>query len=112
MSQNFPNPFNPETKFGFTVGDPPACTDSKQHVVTLQIFNALAQPYAVPVLLSGPGVAGGRKIHKLSLGCGNYVAHWDGFLSGTRRKAASGNYVYTLEIDGRVVATRRMMVTK
>ncbi len=112
LSQNYPNPFNPETDIGFTVGDPPACTDSKPHVVTIKIFNALAQVYAIPQIMVGPGVAGGQQVNKLTLYCGSFKAHWDGYVMGTKRKAASGGYLYSLEIDGREVARKRMMITK
>src|SRR5215216_2287214 len=46
----YPNPFNPEIRIPFTVGDS-GCTDAGlQHEVTIQIKNVLAQVIAIPVL--------------------------------------------------------------
>src|SRR5690349_4922485 len=66
LGQNFPNPFNPETKLPFSVGDPPSCTDQgKQHRVSLKIYNLLHQLVAVPVLQGGSNA--GQPLNNLSL---------------------------------------------
>jgi len=50
LGQNYPNPFNPEAFFPFDVRVD-ECTDgSRQHVVTLKIYNVLMQPIATPTL--------------------------------------------------------------
>ena len=97
LSQNYPNPMNPETWIKFTVGDFPACTEpGRKYVVTLKILNAITQLIAIPVVQQGDG----RQLNKLQLTCGQYTAYWDGFLIGRRQKAPSGTYPYFLEVDG------------
>ena len=113
LGQNYPNPFNPETRIPFAVGDPPNCTEpSRLHRVTLRVYNLLAQLVAVPVLQGGSGdVAGGVEIEGLPLTCNQYVAYWDGKDRRTGREAASGIYLYRLEVDGRAVV-KKMIVAK
>ena len=113
LGQNFPNPFNPETRIPFAVGDPPTCEDSSRpHKVTLRIYNLLAQLVAVPVLQGGTGdVAGGAEIENLTLTCNQYTAYWDGKDRRTGREVASGIYLYRLEIDGKAIV-KKMIVAK
>jgi hypothetical protein len=93
LGQNFPNPFNPETRIPFGI----ECADGAggEHVVSVHIYNVLAQLVAVPVL-EGPGQAA----ENLRLPCGSFVAFWDGKMRGTGREAASGIYIYELVVDG------------
>lgn len=113
LGQNYPNPFNPETHIPFSVGDAPTCSNpGKQHRVSLAVFNVLSDMVAVPVLQGGTsGVAGGQPLEKLSLPCGEYVAFWDGKVQATGREAASGVYLYRLEVDG-VPLVKKMIVVK
>jgi hypothetical protein len=113
LGQNYPNPFNPETHIPFTVGDAPTCSDpGRLYRVSLKIFNILSDVVATPVLQGGAnGVAGGQPLEKLSLPCGEYVAYWDGKVQATGREAASGVYLYKLEVDG-VPLVRKMMNAK
>ncbi len=112
LGQNYPNPFNPETRFNFGVGDPPVCTEAgKLHRVTVKIFNQIAQLVAVPVLQGGGAVAGGQPLENLSLPCGEYIAYWDGKVQSTGREAASGIYLYRLEVDG-VPMVKKMINVK
>ena len=112
LGQNYPNPFNPETRIPFVVGDPPTCSDSKPHRVTLRVYNLLAQLVAVPVLQGGTGdVAGGVGIENLALTCNQYTAYWDGKDRRTGREVASGIYLYRLEIDGKPIV-KKMIVAK
>ncbi|HKS05033.1 MAG TPA: hypothetical protein VJR92_01860 [Gemmatimonadaceae bacterium] len=110
LSQNVPNPPKPDTRITFTVGDHPRCGDDREYKVSLRIYNVLAQLYAVPVLQlagdRGPALDGVR------LKCGEYTAYWNGKQRTGREDAAPGVYRYSLEIDGRVVATRTMTVSK
>ena len=109
LGQNYPNPFNPETKIPFSVGDPPTCPDQgKQHRVTLKIYNLLQQPVAIPVLQGGNNA--GQPLQNLSLRCGEYIAYWDGKMIGTGREAASGVYLFRLEVDGRPLVVKGFSV--
>jgi hypothetical protein len=56
-------------------------------------------------------MAGGQPLDKLSLPCGEYVAYWDGKIQATGREAASGVYMYRLEVDG-VPSVKKMVVVK
>lgn len=110
LGQNYPNPFNPETSFPFAVGDP-ACTDpTRQYRVSIRIYNLLAQVVAVPVLRGSS--ASGERVENLTLGCGEYTAYWDGKYLNSSREAASGVYLYRLDVDGRVEGVRKLLVTK
>lgn len=116
LGQNYPNPFNPETTIPFTIGDS-SCSDGGQpHVVSLRIYNILAQMVAVPVLqggssTSGAGAATGRPVDHLSLTCGQYSAYWDGKILNTNTEVPSGVYVYELVIDGQRIM-KKMFVAK
>ena len=115
LEQNTPNPMNPETWIKFTVGDYPTCTNSSlRHAVSLTIYNTLGQRYAIPVLLQAgtASVAGGQPLSKLPLACGSYQAYWNGKIIGSQKEAASGVYQYHLEIDGRIIGARKMLVIK
>ena len=113
LKQNFPNPFNPETRIPFDIGDPPTCSEpSRQYRVSLRIYNLLAQLVAVPLLQGGSGgVAGGEPLENKLLTCNSYTAYWDGKVSGTNREAASGVYAYRLEVNGTPI-TRKMTIRK
>jgi hypothetical protein len=112
LGRNYPNPFNPETSIPFSVGDPPSCTDGgKQYRVSLRIYNILPQLVAVPVLQRGGGaVSGGQPLDNVLLPCGDYVAYWDGKVRDTGREAASGVYVYRLEVDGKTLVDKMIAV--
>lgn len=87
LSQNFPNPFNPETQIRFNL--------SKPGNVKLMIFNALGQ--RVVVLEDG------------CLSAGPHTAVWDGknFSGGA---AASGIYYYRLELEGKTRVMKMIML--
>ena len=111
LGQNYPNPFNPDTRFQFSVGD--ASCVGERHRVTIRIYNLVAQVVAIPKVQGSSATAsGGELIENLVLECGNYVAYWDGKYQGTSREAASGVYLYRLEIDGRTAAVGRMFLGK
>lgn len=113
MDQNYPNPFNPETRIPFSVGDVPNCEGSNRlYRVTLKVYNLLAQQVAVPVNQAEGGVAGGQPIESLPLPCGRYVAYWNGKYQNSERDVASGIYIARLEVDGRMAAVKKMLVTK
>jgi hypothetical protein len=108
LGQNYPNPFNPETFIPF--GIECSAESGRLYRVSVRIFNILAQPVATPVLRGGAdGVAGGQPLENVSLPCGSYIAYWDG-KGRDGREAASGVYLYRIEVDGRPVLARKMFV--
>jgi hypothetical protein len=104
LGQNFPNPFNPQTRIPFGI----TCADGGggDHVVSVRIYNVLAQLVAVPVV-EGPG----QPADNLKLPCGSFVAFWDGKVRNTGREAASGIYIYELVVDGERSA-KKMFIAK
>lgn len=113
LGQNYPNPFNPETTIPFSIGGAPTCSDlGRQYRVSLKIYNVLAQLVATPVLQGGSAsVAGGQPLAGVLLTCGQYTAYWDGKYMNNGREVASGVYMYRLEIDGKPII-RKMIVMK
>ena len=96
LRQNYPNPFNPDTRIPFSVV---GCEGSvSQRVVSVRIYNVLAQLVAVPHLEGS--AAPDRPLQNLTLPCGDYVAFWDGKVLGSGREAASGVYLIELVVDG------------
>jgi hypothetical protein len=115
LGKNYPNPFNPATSFPFDV-DPDVCTDGSQiHVVSLQIYNLLMVPIAVPVLQGiqststtpFPEEWRGQPLRNLRLGCGRYVGFWDGNLP-SGKEAPSGPYIAQLFIDKKKAGTLKI----
>ena len=95
LGQNYPNPFNPVTRIPFEI--PCGETGGKTAVVSLQVYNVLAQLVAIPRLEGEIGLM--RPMTNLTIPCGSYVAVWDGkTLSG--REAASGVVTYVLTTNG------------
>ena len=110
LGQNFPNPFNPETRIPFEIGcssDP-----SQQFKVSVRVYNLLAQFVAMPVLQGGTGnVAGGQPRENGLLTCGQYTASWTGNYRNTSNEVASGIYMYVIEVDGQRTV-KKMLVAK
>jgi hypothetical protein len=109
LEQNYPNPFNPETTIPFTLGEE-LFVDGRPAVVSVRIFNVLAQFVASPVALghtSGEGV----EVDQLEyLQPGRYQAFWDG-TDQMGRQVASGIYLLQMTVNGQF-ATRKMYVMK
>jgi hypothetical protein len=104
LGQNYPNPFRPETFIPFTIED---CNGpGGHHVVSLRIYNVLAQLVATPVLHGAD-----KPLASLKLSCGEYTGYWDGKVSKSRRRAATGVYVYELVVDGER-SSRKMFMAK
>lgn len=88
LSQNFPNPFNPETWIPYQLA-----SDAK---VVLHIYDTQ-----------------GRRIYSQTLGyqkAGPHTAYWDG-RNSAGEPAASGIYFYSLEA-GTFQATRKMLIQR
>ena len=108
LHRNYPNPFNPETTIPFSL-DYVLWEGGEQPVVSLRIYNILAQLVAVPILQGS-----GEPLVNVSLGwngTGEYAAYWDGRVVGTGREAASGVYVYQLVVNGQA-QSKRMTIVK
>jgi hypothetical protein len=108
LHRNYPNPFNPETTIPFTLGFE-LWADGQPPVVSLRIYNILAQLVAVPILQGS-----GEQLDNVALtwnGTGEYSAYWDGKVLSTGRDAASGVYVYQLTVDGQTI-TKKMTIVK
>lgn len=112
LGQNYPNPFNPETRIPFVVGNPTNCQTErgKTYRVTMKIFNLLAQLVAVPVLKGGDGKSDGERLDNLNLTCKPYTAYWDGKDLTGKREVGSGVYLYKLEVDGKAVVKKMVIV--
>src|SRR5437016_10804045 len=106
--QNRSNPFNPATTIPFRVSGE-LFLKGHRPVVSLRIFNVLAQLVAIPILRGS-----GKALDSLALSCPtafgcNYNAYWDGYVTSTGKLASSGVYIYQLEIDGKR-STRKILV--
>ena len=96
LGRNFPNPFNPETFIPFQL-KAELFIGGQRPVVSLKIYNVLAQLVAVPIVQGS-----GERLDNAALvwnGTGEYTAYWDGRIQGTDREAASGVYVYQLVVQ-------------
>lgn len=107
LHRNYPNPFNPETTIPFSL-DQSLWAAGRNPVVSLRIYNVLAQLVAVPILQGS-----GEPLSDLAVvwnGTGEYQAYWDGKILGTDREAASGVYVYQLVVDGQSVSKKMSII--
>ena len=92
LSQNFPNPFNPETKIQFDI---PGTRTTKANT-RLAIYNASGQLVRVLVdEMRAPG---------------SYEVQWDG-RDNLGQFVASGIYIYKL-ISGDFVSTKKMILLR
>ena len=112
LLQNYPNPFNPATTIPFRLNED-LFRDGRRPVVSLRIYNVLAQLVAVPSLQNS-----GQPLENVELECRDphdgvcdFSAYWDGHYINTTREAASGVYVYQLVVNGQR-SSRRMIVMK
>lgn len=108
LKQNSPNPFNPETTIPFVLSE--ELWEVDRPVVSLRIYNVLAQIVAIPVLQGT-----GEKFENIALdwnGTGEYEAFWDGKVLDTGREAPSGVYVYQIIVNGRAAGSKKMTVIK
>lgn len=112
LLQNYPNPFNPATTIPFRLSQD-LFRDGQRPVVSLRIYNVLAQLVAIPSLQ-----ASGQRLDNVELECREvrdgfceFSAYWDGHYINSEREAASGVYVYQLIVNGQR-NSRRMIVMK
>ena len=104
LGQNYPNPVSLETHIPFSL----ACGEGTptDHVVSVRIYNVLAQLVAIPVVHGRSAV-----LDNIRLPCGEYVGYWDGKVRNGRRNAAPGTYIYELVVDGERSA-RKLLVDR
>jgi hypothetical protein len=100
--------FNPATTIPFKVSGE-LFLKGHRPVVSLRIYNVLAQLVAIPILRGT-----GKALDSLALSCPTtmgcaYSAYWDGYVGNTGKQAMSGVYIYQLVIDGKRV-TRKIVV--
>ena len=112
LRQNYPNPFNPATTIPFRLSEE-LWQGGRRPVVSLRIFNVLAQLVAIPSLQ-----ASGLRLDNVELECLNprdgfceFSAYWDGFYLNSAQEAASGVYLYQLVVNGQRTS-RKMIVVK
>ena len=112
LKQNYPNPFNPATTIPFSLSED-LFAGGRRPIVTLRIYNVLAQLVAIPSLQ-----ASGQPLENVQVECRDphdgvcdFSAYWDGHYINSTREAASGVYVYQLVVNGQR-ASRRMIVMK
>ena len=110
LKQNYPNPFNPATTIPFALSAD-LFANGHRPVVSLKIYNVLAQVVATPILQGS-----GEQVDNLQLSCSSatecsFSAYWDGNVRSTGQQAASGVYIYQLVVDGRRF-TKKMIIMK
>lgn len=94
LRDNYPNPFFPSTTIPFDIS-PELCERGHQPLVSLKVYNVLAQVVAIPILLD----ANGERLDGLHLRCGTHEAYWDGKLLHTNRELTPGVYYAQLVVD-------------
>jgi hypothetical protein len=108
LKRNYPNPFNPETTIPFELEESEFFADGHQPLVSLRIYNVLAQLVAIPILQGS-----GEPLDNVRLawnGTGEYSAYWDGRIMGTDVEAPSGVYVYQLTVDSQRFSERMTII--
>ena len=88
LQQNFPNPFNPSTTIKYSL--------PKSSNVEVQIFNSIGQRI--------------KTLVNQFQNNGDHTLQWDGN-NDSGQKAASGTYIYQINVDGRL-QTKKMMLLK
>jgi hypothetical protein len=112
LLQNYPNPFNPATTIPFRLSEG-LFANGRRPIVSLRIYNVLAQLVAVPSLQASGERLDGVEVEcrELRGGFCEFSAYWDGKYLNSAREAASGVYVYQLTVNGRRLS-RRMVIIK
>lgn len=98
LEPNYPNPFNPETRIPFILGDD-LFSSGQPVVVSMRIYNLLQQPVAVPVALRHSSGDRTPLIQLEYTAAGRYEAFWDGKDFGGHQ-VASGPYFVQITVNG------------
>ncbi len=89
LEQNFPNPFNPTTSLEFRL--------PQDAIIRLDVFSMLGEYIAT--------------VAKGNFAAGTHTVLWNGH-NEKGEAVSSGMYLYRLDIDGRVLTTRKMVLLK
>ena len=109
LEQNFPNPFDTETRIPFALGENLFEGDGSV-VVSVRIFNVLRQLVAIPTALDHPMRPGDRALDLRYDQPGRYMLYWDGQdMQGD--PVSSGIYFCQIVADG-ARAVRKMVVIR
>lgn len=106
LGENTPNPFFPATSVPFII-HAEVCARGHEPLVSLKIYNVLAQVIAIPSLQGAPA----EVLDQTRLKCGAYTAVWDGKLLDGKNEVTPGIYYYQLVVDGQRY-TRKMIVRR
>ena len=106
LKENYPNPFSTSTTIPFLISTE-LCARGHQPLISLKIYNVLAQAVAIPILSNSSG----ERLDSLRLRCGDHEAFWDGKFADGKRDVTSGVYYYQLVVDGQRY-TRKMIARK
>ena len=95
LRENYPNPFFPSTTIPFVL-NPELCERGHQPLVSLKVYNVLAQVVAVPILLN----SNGERLE--GFGCGAASTRPTGMArsSNGSRELTPGVYYAHLVVDG------------
>jgi len=95
LRENYPNPFFLSTTIPFVL-NPELCERGHQPLVSMKVYNVLAQVVAVPILLN----SNSEHLDGLRLRCGGHEAYWDGKVRDSNRELTPGVYYAHLVVDG------------
>jgi flagellar hook assembly protein FlgD len=93
LNQNYPNPFNPETKISFSI----AGSDDKEKKVSIIIYNIKGQK--VKTLVDETKMPG------------SYSVIWNS-KDQNGKPVSSGIYFYKLNVDGKTIKSKKMLLLK
>lgn len=99
-----PAPRLPVALVPFRIGDD-FCRRGQQPIVTFEVYNSLGKPEATLYLRSKRF----EVLQALKLGCGDFVAIWDGTINSGQRLANPAVYYLRLVVGGERT-TRKLVV--
>lgn len=109
LEQNYPNPFDRETRIPFVLGAD-LFEEGRPVVVTVRIYNVLRQLIAIPVSLDHP-TAVGQPAQELTFDSpGRFLLYWDG-TDRSGQRVSSGIYFCQI-VANRSQDIIKMIVTR
>ncbi len=108
LRENYPNPFYPSTTIPFVIHEA-MCKAGHRPVVTVKIYNVLAQEVAIATLVGDTAVP----LDRVRMACGAHEAFWNGRFGDGKREVTPGVFWYGLTVDGTryvrsMIAARRV----